>query len=358
MQQLLLKLQYQYRIYNSEIEPEHDTDFYCSCPIHQYSRRKIARAPVLERWSKAVQYPGEHPDFRYTDRKPEPTAVFPGEKYYSDLQGVAMLSWNPYSMLPSIFGFGQSVLGGTPFGMSRAVPEYHAANLRQTISLNNRLNMEAQQKIDAYEPKANIWEVDDLADSTSKAVLSETKSSSDEKVSAEGPSTRRKSIFGKEEATSRMSRLRKALGGRSLEEKAREKAKELRDAILAEEQGRWPDAEWRLIVAMYQDKVGMTRKIAALRSSSPVQYLHLLRAGYFEPIPAAWANQTSNPLKFSVEAAAGVRGITPAWRGYEDLAEERLYWVLNHREGPVGARMKPDFISELAMAMARMATAV
>ena len=84
-------------------------------------------------------------------------------------------------------------------------------------------------------------------------------------------------------------------------------------------------------------------------------------AGYFEPIPVAWANQNSNPLKFSIEASAGWRGITPTWRGYEDTAEERLYWVLNHREGPEGTvkgRLKPDFISEMNMARARMALAV
>ena len=102
----------------------------------------------------------------------------------------------------------------------------------------------------------------------------------------------------------------------------------------------------------------MTNKIADLRNRHPIQYLHLLRAGYFEPIPVAWANQASNPLKFSIEATAGWRGITPTWRGYEDTAEERLYWVLNHREGSVGMRMKPDFISEMDMARARMARAV
>ncbi|KAK4634375.1 hypothetical protein CLAFUW4_00208 [Fulvia fulva] len=103
--------------------------------------------------------------------------------------------------------------------------------------------------------------------------------------------------------------------------------------------------------------MGMTSKIADLRASCPIRYLHLLRAGYFEPIPVAWANQVSNPLKFSIEAQAGWRGITPAWRGYEDTAEERLYWVLNHREGSVGMRMKPDQISEMNMARDRMAKA-
>ena len=102
----------------------------------------------------------------------------------------------------------------------------------------------------------------------------------------------------------------------------------------------------------------MTKKVADLRARQPIQYLHLLRAGYFEPIPVAWANLVSNPLKFSIEASAGWRGITPAWRGFEDTAEERLYWVLNHREGSVGQRLKPDFISAMNLARARMASAV
>lgn len=73
----------------------------------------------------------------------------------------------------------------------------------------------------------------------------------------------------------------------------------------------------------------------------------VVKAGYFEPIPTHWSDQLSNPLKFTIEAAGGWRGITPAWRGYEDTAEERLYWVLNHREGVATTRMKPDFISEV-----------
>ena len=162
-----------------------------------------------------------------------------------------------------------------------------------------------------------------------------------------------------------LSSLRKSIGLSTSAEKAVartgrivDSGRELRDAILAEEEGRWPDGQWRYIVAVYQDKVGMTKKIADLRTRKPIQYLHLLRAGYFEPIPVAWADQASNPLKFSIEAAAGWRGITPAWRGYEDTAEERLYWVMNHREGSTGTRLKPDFISAMDMARARMATAV
>jgi hypothetical protein len=164
---------------------------------------------------------------------------------------------------------------------------------------------------------------------------------------------------------SKFSSFRKAIGIKSLEERATAKAEKsaivystLRSTILAEEQGRWPDEQSRRIVSQYREKVGMAAKISDLRARFPLQYLHLLKAGYFEPIPVAWANQASNPLKFSVESTSGWRGITPAWRGYEDLAEERLYWVLNHREGSNGMRMKPDFISALNMARARMATAV
>lgn len=164
---------------------------------------------------------------------------------------------------------------------------------------------------------------------------------------------------------SKLASFRKSMGIKSSEERAvartekhTSRGRELRYEILAEEQGRWPDEQWRQIVAAYQEKVGMTKKIADLRLRRPIQYLHLLRAGYFEPIPVSWAGQASNPLKFSIESAAGWRGITPMWRGYEDTAEERLYWVLNHREGSVGSRLKPDFISAMDMARARMASAV
>lgn len=193
----------------------------------------------------------------------------------------------------------------------------------------------------------------------------------------EKPTTsKRSSIFGLPSSSngasssssakpSKFAGLKKALAIKSSEEraadkfeKAKIKARELRFTILQEEQDRWPDQEWRQIVAAYQDKVGMTGKILDLRTRQPLEYLHLLRAGYFEPIPVAWANLASNPLKFSIEAAAGWRGITPQWRGYEDTAEERLYWVLNHREGSVGQRLKPDQISAMDMARARMASAV
>jgi hypothetical protein len=55
----LMQLQYSYGIYNSDIEPEHETEYSCSCPIHQYQRQKAYRLPVQEMWSKAVMYPGK-----------------------------------------------------------------------------------------------------------------------------------------------------------------------------------------------------------------------------------------------------------------------------------------------------------
>lgn len=58
MQQRLQDLRYQYRIYNSDIEPEHEADYWCSCPIHQYRQLKWNRRGVQEMWSKAVMYPG------------------------------------------------------------------------------------------------------------------------------------------------------------------------------------------------------------------------------------------------------------------------------------------------------------
>ena len=268
------------------------------------------------------------------------------------------------------------------YGMPAPHPRYYTQSVQQAIQLNATLNAEAQRDIDAKEPRINIWEADQLESSMSNMTLANDspsqadgkklpvdekgrqveKGSAEKRQSIAGPSKNDNSAASK---PSKFAGLKKALAIKSPEEreadrlaKMRARGRELRNMILYEENGRWPDQEWRQIVAAYQEKVGMTRKIAHLRARQPTQYLHLLRAGYFEPIPIAWANQASNPLKFSIEAAAGWRGITPAWRGYEDTAEERLYWVLNHREGNVGARMKPDLISAMNMARARMASAV
>ncbi|KAK6426173.1 hypothetical protein LTR81_001425 [Elasticomyces elasticus] len=347
MQQALQNLQYQYGIYNSDIEPEHETDYYCGCPIHRYQARKWNRYGVQDMWSRAVMYPGE--------------------KAYNDNPNQTVFSSNPYRLrVVSPFGYGVSTWGG----VSRPMPSYHAQAIHQSIQLNNSLNQEAQAKINDREPKLDIW--DEKALDTAMANLTVNgKKVNGEKAPMSRPDEKRRDSTPAVNAAleqpkaSRLSSFRKSIGIKSSDEraiakveKAADKGNMLRDEILAEENGRWPDEQWRYIVAVYQDKVGMTGKIAQLRAHQPTQYLHLLRAGYFEPIPVAWATQASNPLKFSIEASSGWRGITPAWRGYEDTAEERLYWVLNHREGSVGMRMKPDFISEMNMARARMATAV
>ncbi|KAH0828263.1 hypothetical protein FOPE_00208 [Fonsecaea pedrosoi] len=352
MQNALQKLQFQYQIYNSEIEPEHEADYYCGCPIHIYQRMKWSRYGVQDMWSKAVMYPGE-------------------KAYNDNPQSLTGLSRNPYRIrVVSPYGYANST-----WGMQRPRPKYHAMSIHQTIDLNNRLNAEAQARINALEPAVDIWN-----DAALEAAISQLSimAANDKKRSNKAEDEKDSSGLPQKEGSSstdgsaarpgkpsRLSSFRQAIGIKYSKERATAKVEQmvdqgrsLRETILAEEEGRWPDEQWRHIVAIYQEKVGMTGKIAYLRARQPIQYLHLLRAGYFEPIPVAWANQASNPLKFSIEAAAGWRGLTPSWRGYEDTAEERLYWVLNHREGSVGARMKPDFISEMNMARARMATAV
>ncbi|KAJ5175677.1 uncharacterized protein N7482_001554 [Penicillium canariense] len=323
MQNMLQTVQQSFHIYNSEIEPEHETDYACNCLLHRYMQRKMNRLGVLELWSKAVMYPGE--------------------KHYHDCSQGRLFSKNPYqTLVVSPYGFSTSSI----YGVQRPDPHYHAKSIHQTIDLNNSLNAKAQAAVDAMEPSFKIWEVDQLQSSMSNIGI--------------GPSTDGDHPSGKSKRAS----LKKALSIKSSEEKIASRtskifseARELRDAILKEEAGRWPDPEDRRIVSMYQDKVGMAQRIADLRERSPLQYLHLLRAGYFEPIPVEWARQVSNPLKFSIDASVGWRGITPAWRGFEDTAEERLYWVLNHRQGD-RARLKPDPISALSMARARMAQAV
>lgn len=349
MQNMLLNVQMAFQIYNSEIDPEHETDYFCNCAIHQYKMRKWNRLGVQDMWSKAVMYPGE--------------------KAYHDCYQRALFTSNPYRFrVVSPYGYGNRA--SVFYGMQRPSPRFHAMSIQQTIRLNATLNAEAQAAIDAKEPSFNIWEVDQLERPESNITIAPASSGPvDDK---RRPVEKRQSIAGSSTngdtngaKPSKLAGFKRALSIKSPEEKAAVKtekmysyARALRNSILEEEHGRWPDQEWQQIVAAYQEKVGMSRKIANLRARRPIQYLHLLRAGYFEPIPVAWANLASNPLKFSIEAAAGWRGLTPAWRGYEDTAEERLYWVLNHREGSVGVRMKPDMISALDMARARMASAV
>jgi hypothetical protein len=278
-----------------------------------------------------------------TALRTQPNSFFPvrvGEKAYHDCYQTTFFSNNPYRFrVVSPYGINVSAY----YGMQTPNPRYYTMSVQQTIQLNAALNAEAQAAINAKEPQFNIWEIDQLDSSMSNitiATVSPSQVDNKKRPVKKWPTKKRQSIAG------------------SLTKKMSARGRELRNAILEEEYGRWPDQEWRQIAAAYQEKVGMTRKIADLRARHPTQYLHLLRAGYFEPIQVAWTILASNPLKFSIEASAGWRGITPTWRGYEDTAEERLYWVLNHREGSVGMRMKPDIISAMNMARARMASAV
>ncbi|KAJ5094030.1 hypothetical protein N7456_009891 [Penicillium angulare] len=341
MQFHLQRLQLDLGIYNSDIEPEHESDLYCNCPVHRYKQRKYARLGVQNHWSKAVMYPGE-------------------KAYHDCYQNAPIFSSNPYQFIsPYSIGYGSfgtynprgSYSMSAYYGMGRPDPSLYARYLQKTLSLNASLNSAAQIAIDQQEPRINIWESIEPEISTSEKDTG--KASPDPSNSEKGAKP------------SRFSSLRRAFSIKSPEEreiartrKAIARGQSLRNEILHEENGRWPDNDWRRLVAEYQEHVGMTQKIAELRARSPIQYLHLLRAGYFEPIPVEWANLASNPLKFSIESGSGWRGITPAWRGYEDTAEERLYWVLNHRTGITGPRMKPDPISAMQLARSRMASAV
>lgn len=280
MQKFLRAVQRHYQIYNTELEPpEHDADVYCACKSCEYKRRKMARYPTQDMWSKAVLYPGEK---AYNDN----TAVLLGGRNPYRL-GVDS-PYSPYGNLGNGVPFtGRGVLAQFNIGMGpgmKPIPRYHTQAIQQTIRLNASLNHKAQSNIDAREPKEIIW--------------------GDEGASTNEKCANEKQPNGTEPGPSRISKLSRVKEIFHLKSAAHE-AKVLRDSILAEELGRWPDEQCRFIVRVYQDKMGMTGKIAQLRAYCPIQYLHLLRAGYFEPIPVAWADSTSNPLKFTVDAAAG-----------------------------------------------------
>lgn len=319
MQNMRLAVQRSLRIYNPEIEPEHDVDYPCLCPAHKYKQRKISRLAVQELWSKAVMYPGE--------------------KSYHDCFQVRWFANNPYALgVGSPYG----VNGTSFYGIQRPDPQYHAGAVSQTIKLNMSLNAKAQAAVEAQEPSTSIWE--DARRGSSGSILAD----------ARNANTGLSKSF-------KLTGLKRALSLKSPEEKASIKiikGLQLRTSIQDEERGRWPDDATRQLVATYQEDMGMAATISDLRMHRPLQYLHLLRAGYFEPIPLMWTTLAVNPLKFTVDAAAGWRGITPAWRGFENTGEERLYWVLNHRTGDASKRLKPDMISALDMARARMASAV
>ncbi|KAJ6120147.1 hypothetical protein N7523_004427 [Penicillium sp. IBT 18751x] len=324
MQKMLHSAQLSGRVFNPEVEPEHDTTDLCDCPVHTYWKRKIERLDTHETWSKAVMYPGE--------------------KSYHEFTHLRFFNNNPYSEVMSSY----APNGTAIYGIPRPDPQFHARFVEQTIALDTSLNAKAQAAVQATEPSFNIWELEQLESLVS--TMSPT-----HHLSTDGD--------GHAEKSSRRSSFRKVLSVKSSDERTAGKIKkklagsfELRADILNEENGRWQYDSDRKIVAAYQEKVGMARQVADVRTHKPQQYIHLLRAGYFEPIPVAWQGQVSNPLGFTIDAAAGWRGITPAWRGYTNNAEERLYWVLNHREGG-GDVVKPNVLREFEIATARMASA-
>ncbi|OAA71338.1 von Willebrand factor, type A [Cordyceps fumosorosea ARSEF 2679] len=373
MQTMLQTVQFQFKLYNPDLEPEHEFEGYCDCLVHQYQRRKWDRRGVQTMWSKAVMYPGEKAyDNCYTTQ-------------------VNIFSSNPYRYNVTSPYIGRDYMFAGSWTPPRPRAYLYTQYVRDTIALNAHLNAKAQADIDAQEPPVSIWQVDELAKAASNLSLenngarvkppdntqcsSEKTTNAEKTVNTEKATDGEKNVgssgsqtppmVGSSSAGNRQSWFKKIVARKTPEQKEARRLEKLsascgtlRNAILQEEHGRWPTQEWRRLVAEYQAHVGMTRKIAELRERYPIQYLQLLRAGYFEPIPVAWADQASNPLKFRIEGMEGWRGITPTWRGFEDTAEERLYWVLNHREGMTGPRLKPDMISALNMARQRMACAV
>ena len=324
MQTMLHSAQLSSHIHNPEIEPEHTTNDLCDCAVHKYWKRKLERLDVQDTWSKAVIYPGEKP--------------------YHDFGHLRLFNNNPYSEVISPYGF----IGTTITGAPRPEPVSHTTFLVQTTELDSDLNSKAQATVQAQEPAYNIWELEQLQSLVSN-------------MSTEGHVTNGE-INGNKQ--SKRTILRKALSVRTSDERTASKIKkkfsggfELRDQILKEEQGRWEDESDTQIVAAYQRQVGIAQEIAEIRTHKPLQYLHLLRAGYFEPIPVAWEGQASSPLRFTIDGAAGWRGITPTWRGYTSTAEERLYWVLNLKAGS-RVTLKPNMIKALELARARMASVV
>lgn len=314
------------RIYNPEIEPEHETTLLCECAVHKYWERKLDRLDVQDTWSRAVLYPGE--------------------KSYHDCTRLRFKNHNPYSLkVTSPF----SLVNFPLTGMAKPDPHYHLEFIEQTRSLDSALNTSAEAAIQALEPAFNIWELEQL-----ESLVSNMSTNRPSSVTGDGDIDKMSKRTGFRKAFSMKSsdertamKMRKKFAGPS----------QLRDEILTEEQGRWQDNNDRYIVTAYQETIGIAQKVTELRKYQPTQYLHLLRAGYFEPIITSWEGQAPSLLSFTIDAVAGWRGFTPTWRGYKSIAEERLYWTLGHRSERK-AVAKPALTTELDLARARMATAV
>jgi len=160
---------------------------------------------------------------------------------------------------------------------AQPIPAAHYANIVQTVALNKELNDKAQATIDAMEPKQNIWQRDVME----RPAMAE-KGQSQQSIIAPAPNEKKPKFLSR--LLSSSSTPSSSSTSTAKLPKDVPSAEELVQSILREETARWPD-EWRDIVRQYQIKTGMLNKIAHLRLVAPIQYLHLLRAGYFEPIP-------------------------------------------------------------------------
>lgn len=217
--------------------------------------------------------------------------MYPGEK--SHIAGSHTFSlFNPYlTDIVSPYGY-IGVLNNTRYGITASYnpiiqpdPELHMHSIQQTLKVNDMLNQQAKAHIDAKEPKRSIWATEDALGG---------------QTDAEGQTD--------VNHLSKLDRAKKFLHINA-SRKESEEAQTLRQAILEEEAGRWSDDMSRQIATEYQNHMGIARKIAQLRVYQPIQYLHLLRAGYFDPIPVAWAERAANPLMFTIDAAAGLFSI-------------------------------------------------
>ncbi len=120
--------------------------------------------------------------------------------------------------------------------------------------------------------------------------------------------------------------------------------------FLPKEAGRWPDNEWRRLVAAYREKVGMTRKIAELRARQPIQYLHLPQGRILRAHPGGLGEPAFQSVEIQRRSSGWVEELLQPGEGTRISPRSGCIGVLNHREGSVGMRMKPDFISEMNMA--------
>ncbi|KAJ3016655.1 hypothetical protein HKX48_003932 [Thoreauomyces humboldtii] len=120
--------------------------------------------------------------------------------------------------------------------------------------------------------------------------------------------------------------------------------------IEAEEFTRWgpPGSPLNDMVMRYIEAIGVTKHRLDLIENKPKQYLRLLRMGYFEPIPVAWAQDRRGPLNRPPLEMGG----------FDDAGEERLYWALNVAGAARGASfLRVDDASMMAQQSFRVMAA-